>query len=889
MPTSSGIPDVKIEETNCDTNLNNINVIPDTIDPVQIEDNTSNSDLKKNVNADLDETSWISCAGQLENLINDFNLCGVILTKLKNDTLPNPIIFLLESIQIISIIKSKAKQYLINAKNVSQKMSSTVNENQNYVFDDLISHDPGKRDLVTSSPQRKYLINLGPYQPKLSKFPINKSINESKQNRFNPKWYCEYPLLEYSMITNAAYCFACTLFPKGPGRQSSDLAWISKGVNQWHKMKSRGAKKLGKLEQHFSCLSHKAALHDYCHFMSQSNHIDLIMNKHVRVEAIKIEQEKEFNKQVILILIDVARTLSRQGLAFRGDGNEDGGNFNQFVKLISRHNPVINRWLNETSMRQYHVTYLGPRSQNEFIDILAAETRNIVVQEILKANIFSVMADTTPDISNKDRLAVCVRYVNDNGEATERLLEISEGMDKTGLGTAKQIICILENNGLNTDNIAFQSYDFASNMSGAQKGAHAQLSKLVGHKIPFIPCQAHRLNTYLEHSCEASSIISNMVDILESIYVFFSSSTKRYGLLNTYISKVENSLHLRNLSRTRWTARAESVKAVWSSLEAISNCLQEIQFSTNSFDRNTRTKALGLRKKILSFDFIVSLSFMKNIMYKLKSLTETLESQNLSLVDAAILIDTAITSLEDINSSTKSMDNLIESSSIFAKVLGVDSKSDFLIHHRNRKAPGWLDSNTSNQTEFTMQLFYRKEFKSVLDTLINLSKDNLKSCISTFKPLFEIFKQPLEISNLSLINIKNSILLFPPKCNGSKISDFDAVKSEIEILFNMMNTEDLSVVKSLNDIMQKSELVKNILPLSNLLCRLAYTAPVTVASNERTFSKLKLIKNHLRSTTSDERLNSLMILSTEKDVVDNLDILKIAEHWATLKQRRIKI
>jgi len=60
------------------------------------------------------------------------------------------------------------------------------------------------------------------------------NINESKQNRFNSKWYCEYPLLEYSVITNAAYCFACTLFPKGNGRQSSYLAWTSKGVNQWH-------------------------------------------------------------------------------------------------------------------------------------------------------------------------------------------------------------------------------------------------------------------------------------------------------------------------------------------------------------------------------------------------------------------------------------------------------------------------------------------------------------------------------------------------------------------------------------------------------------------------------------------------------------------------------
>jgi len=134
------------------------------------------------------------------------------------------------------------------------------------------------------------------------------------------------------------------------------------------------------------------------------------------------------------------------------------------------------------------------------------------------------MADTIPNISNQDRLAICVRYVNDNGEATEILLEISEGIDKTGVGTAKQIIHILGKNGLSTDSIAFQSYDFASNMSGAQNGIQAQLFKIVGHKIPFVTCQAHRLNTFLEHSCKAS----NMIDILENIYVFFSFNDMVY-------------------------------------------------------------------------------------------------------------------------------------------------------------------------------------------------------------------------------------------------------------------------------------------------------------------------------------------------------------------------
>jgi len=50
-----------------------------------------------------------------------------------------------------------------------------------------------------------------------------------------------------------------------------------------------------------------------------------------------------------------------------------------------------------------------------------------------------VSADTTPDITHEDRLAVCTRYVNNQGKAVERLLEISKGSDKTDLGTAKQI------------------------------------------------------------------------------------------------------------------------------------------------------------------------------------------------------------------------------------------------------------------------------------------------------------------------------------------------------------------------------------------------------------------------------------------------------------------
>ncbi|XP_065645356.1 uncharacterized protein LOC136075847 [Hydra vulgaris] len=439
-------------------------------------------------------------------------------------------------------------------------------------------------------------------------------------------------------------------------------------------MKSCGVKKLSKLQQHISCFSHKAALHDYYHFMTTENHIDIILNISNRKEAIKLEQKKDFNKQIVVILFDIARTLSRQGLAFRGDGDE------------------------------------SPRSQNEFIELLAKETRNIIIKEIHEANIYSVSADTTPDISHQDCLSVCVRYVNSQGKSVERLLEIEKGNDKIGSGTASQIVNILENNLLKPELIPFQSNDFASNMSGKFNGTHVKFSELVGHKIIFIPCQAQR-----------------------------------------------------------WTARAESVKAVWNSLEAVVESPDKILLLNECFDKGTRSKALALRKQILSFNFIVSISFTKNIMYKLKYLTETLEAKNLSIIDAITLIDSTMKILTSINYDNYAMNNFINSAKEFATLRGIDSEADFRNHHRRKLAPKRFDCNSTIQTEFTMNLFYRKEFKIVLDTIFKLTNENLKTCISSIEPLYLLFSQPFNKLNIS----------FPPASQGANLQDYDLVQTEL--------------------------------------------------------------------------------------------------------------
>ena len=53
--------------------------------------------------------------------------------------------------------------------------------------------------------------------------------------------------------------------------------------------------------------------------------------------------------------------------------------------------------------------------------------------------------------------------------------------------------------------------------------------------------------------------------------------------------------------------------------------------------------------------------------------------------------------------------------------------------------------------------------------------------------------------------------------------------------------------------------------------RAMLTIHVSVASTERSFSKLKLIKSYLRSSMCQERLSELPILSVEKELLDKLE------------------
>jgi hypothetical protein len=102
--------------------------------------------------------------------------------------------------------------------------------------------------------------------------------------------------------------------------------------------------------------------------------------------------------------------------------------------------------------------------------------------------------------------------------------------------------------------------------------------------------------------------------------------------------------------------------------------------------------------------------------------------------------------------------------------------------------------------------------------------------------------------------------------------DFDGLDLflELKVLKEILQIEESAPIDILNHIKRLDSF-----PNACIAYRILLTIPIKVASTERSFSKLKLIKSYLRSTISQDRLNGLAILSIKKKKVRKILNIKI--------------
>ena len=81
----------------------------------------------------------------------------------------------------------------------------------------------------------------------------------------------------------------------------------------------------------------------------------------------------------------------------------------------------------------------------------------------------------------------------------------------------------------------------------------------------------------------------------------------------------------------------------------------------------------------------------------------------------------------------------------------------------------------------------------------------------------------------------------------------------------------------------------DVFPNLRIALQILLTIAVSIASCERSFSKLKLILSYLRASMGQQRLVDLAILSIERETLESTDFDDIIDKFAAAKARKIKL
>nr|XP_013189863.1 unnamed protein product [Amyelois transitella] len=668
--------------------------------------------------------------------------------------------------------------------------------------------------------------------------------------------------MAYSPSKASLFCFCCRLFenvntPNGSKFCSSD------GFNTWWKLNP-------KVSSHESSALH---IQNYCKWKELESRLQKGQTIDKKEQDIVAKEIKKW-QEILIRMFDIIRFLAKQNLALRGhienDTSTNRGNFLELVNLIAKYDPVLREHLVRSKMcGKISITYMSPQIQNEFIAILGDNVRQHIIGQIKKAKYYAIIFDSTPDLSHKDQTSQVLRYVvieNQEVKVMESFIDFIETKDKTAEGISKMILDKIQADGLDISNCRGQAYDNAAVMAGKYSGVQQRIQE-INPKAEFVPCSNHSLNLVCLHAASVEVDSVTFFGTLERCYSFFSSSTHRWEVLIAATGK-----SLKRVQDTRWSARGDAVNMTWHHYKDILVTLEKLTEAGESL--NTRTDAGALLVSMQSFSFLCFLGLWQPVLHEVNDAQKYLQTRGLDIR----LCAQKVNALQMILTEKREewANGAVGYAKDMCEELGISIKPLRRITRKHIFDDGTRDVNLSCENELRRKLF------SSLDRVI-----------------VEIRERFQQLQNLTdkFAYLTPAILLDPDntECNLDYASDeIDEQDFKLERLRlrtfvaatgnenKLINADSLELFKFII----KSKL-EDTLPNILIMFRIFFTIAISNASCERSFSKLKLIKNYLRSTMSTLRLTNLAILSIEQEVCDAIDIDGAIKDFALKKSRRI--
>lgn len=477
------------------------------------------------------------------------------------------------------------------------------------------------------------------------------------------------------------------------------------------------------------------------------------------------------------------------------------------------------------------------------------------------------MADECTDVSNKEQLAICIRWVD------SRTLEPNEdmiGLYKIDDIKASTIVHVIKDAltrmQLSLKNCRGQCYDGASNMTGRRSGVAKQLEELEPQAL-FLHCHGHALNLAAGNAIKKCKLMRDALDTTFEVSKLVKFSPKRDSLFDKLKADLApRSPGFRVLCPTRWTVRADSLKSVllnYGVLQELWACAKE-----DTSDPTIKARIIGVETQFRSFNYLFGVHLGELILRHTDNLSKVLQSTTISASDGN---QAAMMTL----STMYSLRNEHAFETFWAKVLRQQGESDVTPPQlpRKRKVPSPFESGRA-EAEFhsDCKALHRQQYYEALDLVTTSIKERFH------QKGFQVYRN---LEDLLLLCVRGQDL----EEALTQVTDFyredldaDQLKAHL-IVFSATysgGTECIGDIRTYLKGLSRGQrlLISEVVKVMNLIL----VMPSTNAVSERSFSALRRLKTYLRSTMNQSRLNHLLILNVHKELTDNLCLTAVAQN-----------
>lgn len=192
------------------------------------------------------------------------------------------------------------------------------------------------------------------------------------------------------------------------------------------------------------------------------------------------------------------------------------GNFLNMVDLLARYDPLFKSHLENDKVR---TKYMSPKIQNEMIELASKHVLDGIVCEIRETTFFSLILDTTQDISKADQMSVVVRHVSveeSNIAIKQSFLGFIALRSQSSERISEQVCKFLGINKIDLKKCRGQGYNGAAVMWGKYKGVQARI-KQISSNAEYVHCALHNLNLVSNDSVNDNTEVVAFYDSINHI------------------------------------------------------------------------------------------------------------------------------------------------------------------------------------------------------------------------------------------------------------------------------------------------------------------------------------------------------------------------------------